>query len=198
MTNEAFPGRWHRKTGQTFAQRHPTVVWPIFLSSLADGRSESYFHLSTEHHLFLLIFNQVTSTPPLFSRLCCLFVCFSAGLLRFSSAFFLINRLMWSIFSSQLPPHPPLHSNLQFPWLCSGVMGLCYRSVSYCRVSDPACVAKQSTCMCDAADLTIESSASAGLALLHVSYLLVVDSMFQNGTNCTWHFNVCLVLRLGG
>lgn len=72
---------------------------------------------------------------------------------------------MWSIFSSQLPPLPPL-SNLKFPLLCSGVVGHCYRSVSYYWVCDLACVAKRWACMCDASGLICDGSCKYWTGLL--------------------------------
>lgn len=65
--------------GKAFAATASHCCMTHILSSLAwlfgEGCSEFYWRLlSTERHLSLCIFNQVTSTPPLFCRLCCLFV----------------------------------------------------------------------------------------------------------------------------
>lgn len=65
--------------GKAFAATASHCCMTHILPSLAwffgEGCSEFYWRpLSTERHLFLCIFNQVTSAPPLFCRLCCLFV----------------------------------------------------------------------------------------------------------------------------
>lgn len=67
------------ENGKAFAATASHCCMTHILSSLAwlfgEGYSEFYWCLlRTERHLFLCISNQVTSTPPLFCRLCCLFV----------------------------------------------------------------------------------------------------------------------------
>lgn len=107
------------------AQRR-RALWILFTSKYWTSPFPLHFQPGNLHTSSLL-----SSLLPV-----CLSFCWTPALFF---SLFLINRLMWSIFSSQLPPRPPLLSNLTFPWLCSGVMGLCYRSVSYCWVCDPAC-----------------------------------------------------------
>lgn len=135
-----------REIGIAFAQQKLQRQLPTFPYLFKHSRDyserssqnsvdTSAISLITQHHLFLCIFNQVTSsTPLLFCRHCCL-----SSLLDFF-AFrqpLLPNRLMWSI--SPLSFLHSLISNLH----CSAQVWWdsfpCYCSALYYWVCDLAC-----------------------------------------------------------